>query len=171
MTNNLTVPSIVKDFKSIRLEFTSMPHAPEEKKKWKKAPTYEEVINEAIQRKDWFSAFSNAVAYFEHWRYWRLTSYCMKEKIHAKEKIKSLSPANLTLILYLLKLVNQDTFSKMTKTILERNKLVHPISRGKGISYRDRKETDRAIEILDDAKVCIKRLKEGIISTYRQSNR
>jgi hypothetical protein len=35
-------------------------------KRWKKAPTPEEVINKAIEREDWFSAFSNAVTYFEH---------------------------------------------------------------------------------------------------------
>jgi hypothetical protein len=133
------------------------------KRRWKKAPTPEEVIGEAIQRDDWFSAFSNAVAYFEHWGYWRLDWYCTKENIHVEEKIRNLSVSTLALTLYLLKLINQNIYSKMSKTILERNKLVHPISRGKGIRYRDKKERDRAIEILTDAKECITELKQGIL--------
>jgi len=133
------------------------------KRRLKKAPAPEEVIDEAIQRGDWFSAFSNAVAYFEHWGYWRLSWYCTEENIHVEEKVRNLSVSTLTLTLYLLKIMNQNTYSKMSKTILERNKLVHPISRGKGIGYRNRKERDRAIEILTDAKKCITELKQGIL--------
>jgi hypothetical protein len=36
------------------------------KKNGEKPLSFEEVIDEAIQREDWFSAFSNAVTYFEH---------------------------------------------------------------------------------------------------------
>lgn len=133
-----------------------------DKKKYKKALSPEDVIEEAIQRKDWVSAFSNAVTYFEHWGYWRLRYYCIKEKIHEKKKIKRLSVSNLALILHLLKLIDQNTHAKMTKTIKERNKLVHPVLLGEGIGYRDRKKEDRAIEILTDAKECIKELRLGI---------
>jgi hypothetical protein len=59
------------------------------KRRWKKAPTPEEVGGEAIQRGDWSSTFSNAVAYFEHWGYWRLNQYCTKENIHLEEKINT----------------------------------------------------------------------------------
>jgi len=131
-------------------------------KKWKKAPSPEEVIDESIQREDWVSAFSNAVSYFEHWGYWKLYWYCLEEDIHVERKIKSISVSNLTLVLHLLKLIDTNTFSKMQKTIDERNKLLHPILRGQGISYRDAKDRDRATEILADAKCCIEKLRKGI---------
>ena len=122
----------------------------------------ERVIDEAIEREDWFSAFSNAVTYFEHWGYWRLRWYCIKEKIDIKERIKHLHVSSLVLILYLLRLIDTNTFSKINKTIKERNKLVHPVSTEAGITYRDRKEKDRATQLLTDAKSCIRKLKEGI---------
>ena len=131
-------------------------------KKWKKAPTPEEIINEAIEREDWFSAFSNAVTYFEHWGYWRLEWYCIKKKIVLGTKLKRLHVSTLVLILYLLRLINTDTYTKMNETMKERNRLIHPISTEAGITYRDKKDKDRATEILDNAKLCIRQLKEGV---------
>lgn len=138
-------------------------------KKYKKASSPEEVIDEAIKRKDWFSAFSNAVAYFEHWGYWRLRHYCIKEKIYEKEKIKHITVSNLVLILHLLKLIDQNTHAKMVTTIKERNKLIHPILQGEGIGYRARKEEDGAIKILENAKKCITALKEDLIKSTSSS--
>lgn len=132
-------------------------------KKWKKAPSFEEVIDETIQREDWFSAFSNSVTYFEHWGYWRLHWYCIKEKIEIGERLRHLHVSTLVLVLYLLKLIDNNVFSKMSKIVKERNKLIHPVSTESGIFYRDRKEKDRAIELLEDAKYCIKTVKEGIL--------
>ena len=134
-----------------------------DKKKWKKAPSFEEVIDEASQREDWFSAFSNAVTYFEHWGYWRLHWYCIKEKIEIRERLRHLHVSTLVLVLFLLKLIDTNVFSKMSKIIKERNKLIHPVSAESGITYRHRKEKDRAIELLEDAKYCIKNVKEGIL--------
>jgi hypothetical protein len=50
----------------------------------------------------------------------------------------------------------------MNKTSKERNKLIHPVSTQAGMTYRDRKEKDRAIQLLEDATYCIRKLKEGI---------
>jgi hypothetical protein len=147
-----------------------MPHTPEEEKELKKAPTPEEVIDKAIQNEDWVSAFSNAVSYFEHWGYWKLSWYCIEEDIHVERKIENISISNLTLILYLLKLIDTNTFSKMQKTINERNKLVHPILRGQGVNYKDTKNRDRAVEILEDAKYCINKLKEGVGKHSKRTN-
>jgi hypothetical protein len=128
------------------------------------APTPEEVIDDAIQRQDWFSAFSNAVSYFEFWAYIRLGGYCRKENIHIEQIMKRLTARELNLILYLLKLRDSNIFNKMIKTIQERNHLVHPISTEYGIGYRHRKQRDRAIKPLEDAKYCTKKVREGAIS-------
>lgn len=125
---------------------------------------WEGIIDDATTREDWFSGFTNSVTYFEHWGYWKLRWYCIKKGIMGtsseKEKLRNLHVSNLVLILHLLKLIDQDTYSRINKIIQERNKLVHP---GRaGISYRDRKQKDRAVELLIDAKACIKKLKQGI---------
>ena len=134
-----------------------------DKKNGEKHLSFEQVIDEAIQREDWFSAFSNAVTYFEHWGYWRLHWYCIKEKIEIRERLRHLHVSTLVLILHFLKMIDTDVFSKMNKIIKERNKLIHPVSTESGITYRDRKEKDRAIELLEDAKYCIRKVKEGIL--------
>lgn len=132
-------------------------------KRWKKAPTPEEVINEAIKREDWFSAFSNAVTYFEHWGYWKLRWYCIEEEIDIKERLRNLRVGTLTTILYILKLIDENTFSKMITIIKERNGIIHPTSKKGRITYRGKKEKDRAVQLLEDAKYCIRKLKEGIL--------
>lgn len=118
------------------------------------------VIDKAIGEEDWFSAFTNSVTYFEYYGYWRLRWYCIKEKIDVKEKLKNLRVGSLALVLFLLKLIDRNTYSKMNKIIKERNKLIHPAIAG--ITYRDRKKKDRAIQLLEDAKFCITELKKGI---------
>ena len=124
------------------------------------AHNWEEIINEAKDREDWFSGFTNAVTYFEHWGYWRLRWYCIQNQIDMKKETKRLNINSLVLVLRLLKLIDQATYLKIMKIVKERNKLVHP---GRaGISYRERKKRDRAVELLNDAKECIKNLKEGI---------
>jgi hypothetical protein len=131
---------------------------------FKIAPTPEEVIEDAIQREDWFSGFSNAVAYFEFWAYIWLWRYCQKESIHIEDKIKGLNARQLNIILHLLKLTDSNIFNKMTKTIQERNHLVHPTSTEDGLGYRHRKQRDRAKELLEDAKECTRRVREGATS-------
>lgn len=122
---------------------------------------WNKIIDEAIEREDWFSGFTNSVTFVEHWAYWKLRWYCIKNKIKLKEELKRLNVGNLVTILYLLKLINEETYAKIKKSIVERNKLIHPGR--KGISYRDRKEKDRATDLLNDAITCIKELKEGLV--------
>jgi len=119
-------------------------------------------IDRAIENEDWFSGFSNAVTYFEYWGYWRLHWYCLKEHIEEYGKTKYLNASSLLTILYLLKEIDANTFNKMIKVIKERNKLIHPISTDSGMTYRDTKEKDRATELLNDAKECISKVKEGV---------
>jgi len=121
---------------------------------------WDKIINDAITREDWFSGFTNAVTYFEHWGYWRLRWYCIQNEIYMKEVTKNLRVSNLIIILRLLKIIDQETYSKIKEIIKERNKLVHPEIAG--ISYRDRKRRDNAVRLLIDAKNCIVKLKEGI---------
>jgi len=117
-------------------------------------------IDDAIRTEDWFSGFANSVTYLEFFAYWLLRWYCIKKKIDVKSKLKSLKVSTMTLILYILKLIDTNTFTKINTIIKERNKLVHPANTG--ISYRDRKKKDKAIKLLNDAKFCITKLKEGI---------
>lgn len=121
------------------------------------------VIDKAIQNEDWFSGFSNAVTYFEHWGYWRLHWYCVREHIEEYGKTKYMNASSLLITLYLLKEIDANTFNKMAKVIKERNKLIHPISSESGIAYRDEKEKDRATGLLNDAKECITKVKQGIL--------
>jgi hypothetical protein len=46
--------------------------------------------------------------------------------------------------------------------MVERNKLVHPVSRNVGMTYRDEKQRDRATQLLNDAKERISKVKEGV---------
>lgn len=117
-------------------------------------------IDEPKNKGDWFSAFANAVTYFEHYGYWRLQAYCLKEGMNLETKLKGLRVSRITLILYLLKLIDTNTFSTMNMIIKERNKLIHPTIAG--IRYRNKKEKDRAIQLLEDAKLCLTKSKEGI---------
>jgi hypothetical protein len=117
-------------------------------------------IDEAIEKKDWFLGFANSVTYLEHLGYWLLRWYCIKEKIDISDKLKNLRVSTIALILYLLKLIDMNTFTKINTIVRERNKLIHPTQ--VGLSYRDRKEKERATELLKDAKLCITKLKERI---------
>lgn len=117
-------------------------------------------IDDAIRTEDWFSGFANSVTYLEFFAYWLLRWHCIKKKINVKNKLKGLKISTMTLILYMLELIDTNTFTKINTIVKERNKLVHPANTG--ISYRDRKEKDKAIKMLNDAKYCITKLKEGI---------
>jgi hypothetical protein len=131
-------------------------------KKFVAIPNVEELIQDAIQREDWFSGFSNAVTFFEYWGYYRLYWYCINKKLGLEKEIKSFRVNSIITMLYLTKQIDQDTFGKIRRVIHERNKLVHPISTEAGITYRDRKEKDTAIEILESAVACIKELRKGV---------
>lgn len=131
--------------------------------KMKSGDNWLSIIDDAIAREDWFSGFTNSVTFLEHWGYWKLRWYCVQRGIDRgalEKRLRSLHISNLILILHLLQLIDQDTYSRISKIISERNKLVHPTR--KGISYRNRKEKDRATKLLNDAKDCIVKLKKGI---------
>jgi len=131
------------------------------------APTPELVIDEAIKREDWFSAFSNAVSYFEFWAYIWLWRYCQKENMHIEEIIKGLNARELNLILYLMKLTDSNFFHKMKKTISERNFYVHPEKTEEMLGYRhkeSKEEKEEALRYLEDAKYCTKKVREGAVS-------
>jgi len=117
-------------------------------------------IDAAIEKEDWFLGFANSVSYLEHLGYWLLRWYCIKENIEIKKRLKNLKVSTIALTLYLLKLIDTDTFTKMNTIIKERNKLIHPIE--PGLSYRRQKEKEKAIKLLKDAKHCIAKFKEKI---------
>lgn len=122
------------------------------------------IIDDA-KEEDWFSAFANAVSYFEHYGYFAIRAYCVREKVKltgkAMESLKrNLSAGNIALLLRVLKLIDNETYSSMKKIIEERNKLVHPGR--KGIAYRDRKKEDTAIRLLNQGKECLRKIKDTI---------
>lgn len=130
------------------------------------------IIDHAREEEDWFSAFANAVSYFEHYGYFAIRAYCVREKVKltgkAMESLKrNLSAGNIALLLRVLKLIDNETYSSMKKIIEERNKLVHPGR--KGIAYRDRKKKDTAIRLLNQGKECLRKIKGTI--TLRKSRR
>ena len=114
-------------------------------------------IDEAIETENWFSGFTNAVTYFEHYGYWAIRFYCHREKItltnKAQTSIKRLGASELALILRILELTDNRTYSNMKKIIEERNKVVHPGRRG--IRYADKKKKDEATLLLEQAKECL----------------
>jgi hypothetical protein len=119
----------------------------------------EKVINDAIERGDWFSGFSNSVSYFEYYGYKKLNAYCKEKDVVIDNLLKKFNIKALTITLYITGLIDQNTFNKMLKTIEERNKLIHPVGTDAGIDYRDRKQRDRAKELLEDALYCIGKLR------------
>lgn len=117
-------------------------------------------IQDAIDNEDWISAFATAVGYFEYYGARIIKGRCKSLEIpRYKDIVKNMSASSIILILRLLGLVDADIYGKMRKTLQERNKLIHP-ERG-GIGYRYQKEKDRAIELLEDAKQCIHRIREA----------
>ena len=124
------------------------------------------VIDDCRNREDWFSAFTNSVTYFEHYGYWAIKLYCTRNDVKLTEKatdsLKNLGAANIVLLLRILNLIDNETYSNMRKIIKERNKLVHPGR--KGITYRDRKKKDKAVRLLNQAKESIKKIRSTIKS-------
>ena len=129
-------------------------------------------IDDAKEEEDWFSAFANTVSYFEHYGYFAIRAYCVREKVKLTGKAmgslkRNLSAGNIALLLRVLKLIDNETYSGMKKIIEERNKLVHPGR--EGIAYRDRKKKDTAIRLLNQGKECLRKTKGTI--TLRKSRR
>ena len=117
----------------------------------------------------WFPAFTNSVTYFEHFGYWAIRNHCNQNGIEFTQKamdaLKNLRAGNIALILRILDLIDNETYSDMKKIIEERNKLVHPGR--KGITYREQKQKDRAESLLNQAKQSIKKIRSTIIREER----
>jgi len=130
-----------------------------------KAQNPSEVIQRAIDNRDWFFAFSSAVTFFELWGYWRLRQHCEYEKLYANPQIKKLDATNLALVLYLLQLIDQDTHVKITRVIEGRNNFVHPVSEGDRLSssYLSEEDAKAAEIVLKGAIVAIERIKKGLL--------
>lgn len=117
-------------------------------------------IDKAIEKEDWFSGFTNAITYFEHYGYLALRAHCVRENVEltskAMKSLKSLGAANIALSLFILKIIDEETYSSLKKIIEERNNLVHPGRRG--IRYRDEKKKESAIRLLNKAKEHIQKI-------------
>jgi len=122
------------------------------------------VIDELIAKEDWFSGFANSVTYFEHYGYFAIRAYCVREGVELKGKAINLlrrnSAGNVTLLLRILKIIDDKSYSDMRKIIGERNNLVHPGR--KGLAYRYAKKKDEYTVLLNKAKECIVRVKSQI---------
>jgi len=115
-------------------------------------------VDNAVKKEDWFSAFTSVVTYFEHYGYWAVTFYCRRKKITLTEKavesLKRLGAVDLALLLRILDLIDNETYSTMKKTIEERNKIVHPGQ--KGIKYVDKQRKEEASRLLNEARESLK---------------
>lgn len=132
-----------------------------------------EKIDSAIIEEDWFSGFALAVTYFEHYGYWAIRFYCLREKIELTNKadasLKKLGAVQLALFLRVLKLINNQTYSNMKKVVEERNKIVHP---GRdSILYPDKKEKDEATMLLKQAKDCLLQIRITAPATQRTKDK
>ncbi len=125
-------------------------------------------IDKAIQNKDWFSGFANAVSYFEHFGTKRIRQYLDTDVLSTvtdevkRSKLKNqleedlgkslerLSVQNIVFWLYMFRIIDVDTFLGIKEIIAERNKLVHPAR--KGIAWRYAKPERTAKELLEKSK-------------------
>lgn len=127
-------------------------------------------IDKALSREDWFSAFTNVVTYFEHYGCWAVRFYCLRHKINltakAEESLKKLGAGDLALLLRILKIIDNDTYSMMKKTIEERNNVVHPGR--KGIRYVDQKKKDEACRLINAAEECLQMIMKTSLSTKKK---
>lgn len=114
-------------------------------------------IEDSMSRKDWFGGFAIAVSYFELLGFLTLIEFCKSRgqspSENIKDELKRINIKQLIALLRSLGLIDTNTYSKMKKTISERNKLVHFLR--KGVDYRDRKQEDRAKSLLNQAIDCI----------------
>ena len=124
-------------------------------------------IDEAKSKEKWFLGFTNAVTYFEHYGYWAIRFYCNRKNITLTQKahysLKQLGATELALLLRTLKLITNDTYSKMRSIITERNKIVHPGR--KGIRYAEKKKDKKKHEwtlLLKQAKECLLEIKDAV---------
>lgn len=126
-------------------------------------------VDKASKQEDWFSAFTNIVTYLEHYGYWAIRFHCLRQKItlteKAEEALKRLGATDFALLLRILNLVDNGTYSVMKKTIEERNKIVHPGH--KGIRYVDKKKKDEATDLLNKAKECLKKINSTVGGTKK----
>ena len=88
-------------------------------------------IDYAVEKEDWFLAFADVVSYFEHYGYFAIRAYCVRENLKLTRKAidslkRDFSTGNIALLLLVLKLIDDETYSSMKKIIAERNRLVHP---------------------------------------------
>lgn len=120
-------------------------------------------IDEAKSGQKWFSGFTNAVTYFEHYGCWAIRFYCQRESItltdKAQDSLKKLGATELALLLRTLKLIDNDIYSKMRSVITERNKIVHPGR--EGIKYVKKKKDERTL-LLEQAKECLLKIKDAV---------
>lgn len=120
-------------------------------------------IDEAKSEPNWFSGFTNAVTYFEHYGYWAIRFYCKRESItltnKAQDSLKKLGATELALLLLSLKLIQNGTYSKMRSVITERNKIVHPGR--EGIKYVKEKKDEWTL-LLEQAKECLLEIKDAV---------
>jgi len=74
------------------------------------------------------------------------------------KNLEKLSAKDIVFLLYAFQLIDSDTYLKLRKIIIERNKLVHPAR--KGIAWRYEKPERTAKELLQQAKEYIQKIQQ-----------
>jgi len=133
-------------------------------------------IDKAIQARDWFTGFATAISYIEHFGTIKLRNYInsrilqLMESEETRKNVKKqlkedfgknlekLGAKDIAFLLYAFQLIDSDTYLRLRKIIVERNKLVHPAR--KGIAWRYTKPERTARELLQQAKDCIQKIEQ-----------
>jgi len=141
-------------------------------------------IDKAVQARDWFTGFATAISYIEHFGTIKLRNYIdstilqLTESEDTRKNVKNqlkedlgknlekLSAKDIAFLLYAFQLIDSETYLKLRKIIIERNKLVHPAR--KGIAWRYVKPERTAKELLQQAKECIQKIQEIAPCNYEK---
>ena len=111
-------------------------------------------IQDAIERRDWFTGFAISVSFFEYYGKNIIKDYYENRNMQFNKKmLDGMGASDVIFILRVIENINNDYDAKMKKIIKERNKLIH------NITYRDEKEETRAYDLLKQAIDCIKNIK------------
>lgn len=112
-------------------------------------------ITKSMQNKDYFGAFTNAVAFFEYLGYKKLVK-SLKGKIN-EEKLSRFSVSKIVILLFCLDIIKQPTYAKMFEVIKVRNDLIHP---KEDVGLRYTIDDDKAERLVEKAKEVISLLSE-----------
>jgi hypothetical protein len=80
-------------------------------------------VENAVNSKDWFTAFTSIVTYYEYYAYWAIRNQCTSARAKlnkkAEDSLKRLGAANLALLLRIMDIIDNEEYSTIKRTIAE----------------------------------------------------